>query len=566
MQSLSRFILQFLASLALCGLTLWCHAAIARWDAMPAIDVQHLRGAYVGKNVCPMCRHGYDAGILQFLPGDTSPAKASALVALLRQSLSSPRFRVFVVLTDTNPNSTGPSEELLGAVDDANPSWFVARLKASDQPQANRDFKENLQARAITFVFAQRRLLGRFVDLDALPSNALREKLDVIKLTKYSLQFLAETYAQVNESTNPDTPKGQLWLAPNELANTLVLSTSASESRSICLHERELAPMDALINLNQHWARTDAHGCLTLRGQLRAGDLLRAFVPNQPTRVLRLDGALLNKSRLEFRRTSNNVNKSQVAQSALDSHQSQAAQSAVDSHQSQAARSAVDSHQSQAAQSALDSHQSQAAQSAVDSHASQEIIVGLPCDGCEAVFQGMPNQLSWQGVLAPANEPGEKLQLNGTVRDKFGRPRADVIVYAHQTNHLGVYPTDPNAALHLASARHGRLRAWARTNAIGYYQFESIRPGSYPNTNIAQHIHLQVIEPGRCTYYIDDVVFSDDPKLSADARAIKSARGGSGLVVPSKSADGAWRAQRDIVLGQAIPNYESCERANTGSR
>jgi protocatechuate 3,4-dioxygenase beta subunit len=518
MQCLVRFFPQLIASLGLCCLTLFCHAAIIRWDALPALDVEHLRGAYVGQNVCPMCRHGYDAGVLQFLPSDTSPAKARALVALLRQSLGKPRFRISVILTDTT-SDTAPSADLLAAVEFANPEWFVARIKMVDLTEATTDFREDLRARAITYVFAQRRSLGHFTGLDELPSGVLRNKHALSNLTNYSLQFLAETYATANVSADPDAPKGQLWLAPNELTDSLALSTTASESRAICLHERELALNDALINLQQHWARTDSQGCLNLRGQMRAGDLLRAFVPNQPTRALRLDRAMLSASRLEFRRTSDTVNQSQVARSAVDQHQSQVARSAVDKNES---------------------------------------IVGLPCEGCEAVFEGMPNQFSWQSLLAPANEPGERLQLVGTVRDPSGRPRANVIVYAHQTNHLGIYPLNPNAAAGSPSARHGRLRAWARTNARGHYQFESIRPGSYPNTNIAQHIHLQVIEPGRCTYYIDDVRFSDDPKLRLDAGAIKSARGGSGLVTPIKSADGSWSARRDIVLGQAIPGYESC--------
>ncbi len=41
------------------------------------------------------------------------------------------------------------------------------------------------------------------------------------------------------------------------------------------------------------------------------------------------------------------------------------------------------------------------------------------------------------------------------------------------------------------------------------YRFETIRPASYPNTKFAQHVHMHVVEPGRCTYFIDGTVFTD---------------------------------------------------------
>ncbi len=104
--------------------------------------------------------------------------------------------------------------------------------------------------------------------------------------------------------------------------------------------------------------------------------------------------------------------------------------------------------------------------------------------------------------------------------------------------------------------RHGRLRGWARTDAAGEYQFDTIRPGGYPGTGIPQHVHMHVIEPGRCTYYIDDILFTDDPRLAAAQRAnYDRGRGGSGIATPTKGADGIWNVQRDIRLGEKIPGY-----------
>lgn len=73
-----------------------------------------------------------------------------------------------------------------------------------------------------------------------------------------------------------------------------------------------------------------------------------------------------------------------------------------------------------------------------------------------------------------------------------------------------------------------------------------------------QHIHLYVIEPGCALYYIDDVLFRDDPHLTP-AVAVKAdqGRGGSGIVTPQRAGNG-WLAQRDITLGRNVPGYPSC--------
>lgn len=184
-------------------------------------------------------------------------------------------------------------------------------------------------------------------------------------------------------------------------------------------------------------------------------------------------------------------------------------------------------------------------------------VVGLLCEDCEVPLIGMPADPPAVARLAPEEEPGERLRLTGRVTDAQGRPRPGVIVYAHQTNQRGVYPGEKSD--HDAGARrHGRLRAWATTDAEGNYTFLSIRPGSYPGTRMPRHIHLYVIESGCALYYIDDVLFRDDPHLTpAAARKADQGRGGSGIVTPTRVAEG-WLARRDIVLGRNIPGYPGC--------
>lgn len=187
--------------------------------------------------------------------------------------------------------------------------------------------------------------------------------------------------------------------------------------------------------------------------------------------------------------------------------------------------------------------------------ASREPVIGGPCEGCEAVFQGLPRKLASTARIAPAGEPGEPLFVEGTVRDGAGRAAAGIIVYAYQTNARGVYPPDTRFPGQ-AAYRHGKLRAWARTDAAGRYAFHTVRPGSYPGTSIPQHIHLHVIEPGRGTYYIDDVHFTDDPFVEdVDPATLGRGRGGRGVATPTRDEAGRWRVRRDIMLGKDIPGY-----------
>ncbi len=170
------------------------------------------------------------------------------------------------------------------------------------------------------------------------------------------------------------------------------------------------------------------------------------------------------------------------------------------------------------------------------------------CDGCENVFADLPAQLSAHARIAPKNEPGAAMQISGRVFDAQGRPAAGIIVYVYHTDASGLYPR--------ASTRHGRLRGWALSDRDGHYRFDSIRPAAYPDANIPEHVHMHVIEPDRFTYYIDDIIFSDDPKLDERARRqMRHGRGGDGLCTPQRDPAGVWQVQRDIHLGRGIAGY-----------
>jgi protocatechuate 3,4-dioxygenase beta subunit len=195
--------------------------------------------------------------------------------------------------------------------------------------------------------------------------------------------------------------------------------------------------------------------------------------------------------------------------------------------------------------------------------AGEERVVGRPCEGCTDVFIGLPKSLTSRERIAPPDEPGQPLRLDGVVYDGNGKPAGGIIVYAYHTNAKGIYPDDLQAGGGKRS-RHGGLRGWVKTDERGRYRFDTIRPAGYPGTQAPQHIHMHVIEPGRCTYSIDDVLFEDDPRHSPeDAKRMSRGKGGSGIVKPEKDPAGSWHVTRDIRLGANVSGYEECSKGST---
>jgi len=186
------------------------------------------------------------------------------------------------------------------------------------------------------------------------------------------------------------------------------------------------------------------------------------------------------------------------------------------------------------------------------------------CPGCLGAgpYEGMPPKLTSVARIAPLGEPGEPLVITGRVFAPDGKPRAGVIVYAYHTNQHGIYPP-PDPPRSQESNFHGRLRGWALTDAKGRYTFETIRPASYPDSTITQHVHMHIIERGCATYYIDEMIFTDDPffkRRTADEIARENpGRGGSGITTPKRDASGVWHVTRDIYLGRSVPGYQACK-------
>ena len=156
---------------------------------------------------------------------------------------------------------------------------------------------------------------------------------------------------------------------------------------------------------------------------------------------------------------------------------------------------------------------------------------------------GGARDVRWNTVIAGKSEPGERMILTGTVFGRDGKPREGVTVYAYQTDAKGLYREK--------ASERPRLRGWARTNAEGRYEFQTIKPASYPHTRNPAHIHMTIAVPGKVEWWIPELRFVGDPFLG-DRETEREAQGGTfaSLRPLERQADGTLRCVRDIRLPQ----------------
>ena len=116
----------------------------------------HLQGVY-GRTVCPMCQHGYDAGVLVFCLR-TAAGKRSSIAdsCVVTAAIDDPRFRPFSDIHWCNAVSTA-----VAAVSRRQSNGTVAHLATSNLPR-RRATQAATGGRAYGYVFAQRRLIASF--------------------------------------------------------------------------------------------------------------------------------------------------------------------------------------------------------------------------------------------------------------------------------------------------------------------------------------------------------------------------------------------------------------------
>ncbi len=117
------------------------------------------------------------------------------------------------------------------------------------------------------------------------------------------------------------------------------------------------------------------------------------------------------------------------------------------------------------------------------------------------------------GRLAPQGEPGQPLSVSGVVVGSDGTPIPNASLYIYQTDHEGYYGVKP-----VSDNRNPRLKLFLRSDAKGTWAFETVKPGSYPNSRVPSHIHFEVSAAGHAPR-IFEIVFEGDPFVTERMRS-----------------------------------------------
>jgi len=143
----------------------------------------------------------------------------------------------------------------------------------------------------------------------------------------------------------------------------------------------------------------------------------------------------------------------------------------------------------------------------------------------ESAFGEFAATTASTGRIASADEPGVPLVIKGTLLRADGHtPLGGALVFAYHTDRHGLY--NPNETAH-----SWRLRGAVRTAADGSFEFQTIRPASYPRTRIPQHIHVE-LQTADGNYHAGEWRFADDPMIDDEERAASQRAGQFGWVRP----------------------------------
>ncbi|HEV3486437.1 MAG TPA: hypothetical protein VG106_13585 [Vicinamibacterales bacterium] len=144
----------------------------------------------------------------------------------------------------------------------------------------------------------------------------------------------------------------------------------------------------------------------------------------------------------------------------------------------------------------------------------------------ERAQQQRPASVASRARIAPANEAGTPLVIHGRLFAADRRTAVPgAIVFAYHTDREGLYDR-PGTPPH-----SWRLRGWARTDAEGRFQFDTIRPGAYPGRNAPAHVHFTVFTDSE-RYHAGELQFDDDPIVTDSQRSRSRERGAFGEVRP----------------------------------
>ena len=135
-------------------------------------------------------------------------------------------------------------------------------------------------------------------------------------------------------------------------------------------------------------------------------------------------------------------------------------------------------------------------------------------------------------ALVPEDEPGEWIDVEGRLVDASGAPVPGGIVQLFATDDQGRYHP------RIEGEQLARIFGTLVADREGRFSFASVRPGPYPGTRNARHVHISARAGDlrlACPAY---AVFDDDPLLAEPQNAEQR---GEAVKIQMRAVDGQQR-------------------------
>lgn len=163
-------------------------------------------------------------------------------------------------------------------------------------------------------------------------------------------------------------------------------------------------------------------------------------------------------------------------------------------------------------------------------------LVVLMITGCACLSFLTLEPDTWKTTIADKNVPGERIVIYGRVLDaQTKQPLKNINLFIFQADASGIYGKGEN-----------RLEGEVISNENGMYEFETIKPGSYPDSKNPAHIHL-VITGDNIKKTHAELWFNDDPHLTEEKRKdIDNKK--IYLTEPIPGENGKQKGKADILL------------------
>lgn len=144
-----------------------------------------------------------------------------------------------------------------------------------------------------------------------------------------------------------------------------------------------------------------------------------------------------------------------------------------------------------------------------------------------------PQSITPRGRIGSQDEPGTPLIVAGLVVRPDGQPAADVLVHAYHRDRDG-FDFGPNDK----ALTTWRLHGWARTDADGCFEFQTIRPAPDHLGREGAHIHFTFVTDDFGRQWGPKLFFADDPLVTERQRRRSQKAGDFGSVRKTRKEGG----------------------------